>query len=721
MPPYAKTRHRAPAALLLAAPALCLAQAQPQPATAAGGAYAGTLAPVVVSSTRTETIVFDTPASVDSIDGDTMRDRQPQVDLAESLTGLAGMQIQDRQNDAQDLQISIRGFGARSSFGVRGVRLYVDGIPATMPDGQGQTSNIEIATTDRVEVLRGPFSALYGNASGGVIQVFTRDGERPPSVGASFAAGSHGMRRYGLTAQGANDTGAGVFDYTLGVNRTTTDGYRDHSASRRNQANAKLNLQLDDDRRLTIIANHVDLSAQDPLGLTRAQFDDTPRVAPLAQQYNTRKTVRQTQGGLRYEHRVTTDDTLSAMLYVGTRSTQQFLSIPPAPQQSPLHAGGVIDLERDYAGADLRWTAERQLAGQALTLIGGVAYDQMREDRQGYLNYVDTPAGRELGVMGALRRDETNRVRNLDPYVQGSWAFAPRWTLDAGVRWSHIRFRSNDHYIVGVNGDDSGDARYRKLLPMAALRFAATEDLNLYAAVGRGFETPTLNEISYRADGQAGLNFDLRPATNTSVELGAKAAIAGGTLTAAVFQTRTEDEIVTAVASGGRSTFQNAGRTRRHGAELSWAGALVGDWQLRASYAWLDARYRDDVCAPAACGQNPIVSGNRIPGIARHTAFAALDWAPPEGWRAGVDVRYQDQVFVNDANEDAAPSYLVAGASVGYRWRQGPWSWDAFGRVDNLFDRKYAGSVIVNDGNGRFFESAPGRNWSAGMGASYAF
>ncbi len=722
MPASTFTRHRIHTAiLLLAAPISCLAQAQPAPGANPQATYAGTLAPVVVTSTRTETLIFDTPASVDSIDGNAMRDRQPQVDLAESLNGLPGVQIQDRQNDAQDLQISIRGFGARSSFGVRGVRLYVDGIPATMPDGQGQTSNIEIPTIERVEILRGPFSALYGNASGGVIQVFTRDGERPPTVGASVAAGSNGLRRYGVTANGARDTGAGELDYTVGVNRVTNDGYRDHSASRRNQANAKLGLQLDDDRRLTVIANHVDLRADDPLGLTREQFDSTPRIAPLAEQYNTRKTVRQTQGGLRYEHRVSADDRFSAMLYVGQRSTRQYLAIPPAPQQSPLHAGGVIDLDRDYAGADLRWTAERRLAGRDLTVIGGLAYDQMREDRKGFLNYVDTPGGRELGVMGALRRDETNRVSNVDPYLQASWAFAPRWTLDSGVRWSHVRFRSSDHYIVGVNGDDSGNTRYRKLLPMAALRFAATDDLNLYAAIGRGFETPTFNEISYRPDGQAGLNLGLQPATNTSIELGAKADVGRGTFTAAVFQTLTEDEIVTAISSGGRSTFQNAGRTRRHGAELSWEGRLAGEWRARAAYAWLNATYRDDVCSPAPCGQNPIVSGNRIPGIARHTAFAALDWAPPQGWRAGVDVRYQDGVFVNDANSDAAPSYVIAGASVGYVWRNGPWEWSGFTRVDNLFDRKYAGSVIVNDGNGRFFESAPGRTWSAGLGATYAF
>ncbi|MGE8637794.1 MAG: TonB-dependent receptor plug domain-containing protein, partial [Achromobacter sp.] len=248
-----------------------------------------TLAPVVVTGTRLGTAVLDTPASVDVVDGAAMRRGQPGINLSEGLAGVPGLQIQNRQNYAQDLQISSRGFGARSTFGVRGVRLYVDGIPATMPDGQGQTSNIDIGSIDRVEVLRGPFSALYGNSSGGVIQVFTEDGAPPPTVSASGWGGSDGTWRYGVKASGGE---TGGLDYVLDASRFTTDGYRDHSAARKNLANAKLGLQLDDASRLTIVVNSVDLKAQDPLGLTYQQFQDDPRAAPLAEQYDTRKTVR---------------------------------------------------------------------------------------------------------------------------------------------------------------------------------------------------------------------------------------------------------------------------------------------------------------------------------------------------------------------------------------------------------------------------------------------
>lgn len=681
------------------------------------------LKPVVVTSTRIGELPFNASASVDLVTGESLRANQPQVNLSEGLGGVPGLLVQNRQNYAQDLQISVRGFGARSTFGIRGVRLYVDGIPATLPDGQGQSSNIDIASIDRVEILRGPFSALYGNSSGGVIQVFTEEGSGSPQVMPSFTFGSNGLRRYGIKASGSTGSGMGDIDYLLSTSRFTTDGYRDHSAASKNLLNAKLGIQFDDDSKLTFIANSVHLKAQDPLGLDWAQFRADPRsVADVANQFDTRKTVRQTQGGLLYERRIDAANDLRLMTYYGRRETLQFLSIPPAPQANPRHAGGVISLARDYGGIDVRWTSRLQLAGRPLTLVGGLAWDTLNEQRQGYENFVGAGAAQQLGVKGKLRRDESNEVSNLDPYLQASWQFAERWTLDVGVRHSSVRFNSDDHYIVGPNGDDSGTARYSKTLPVAALRYQATPDLNLYATVGRGFETPTFNELSYRSDGLPGLSFGLLPSVNTSVEVGAKARLGNGMFTAALFQTRTEDEIVSAGSVDGRGTFQNAGSTRRNGLELTWEGELARNWQAQAAYTWLDATYRDSFCSPSCNPPNEIIpAGNRIPGIARQMAFASLSWAPPQGWRAGIEGRYLSDILVNDRNDAAAPAYVVAAVHAGYLLQVGQWTINAFARVDNLFDRQYAGSAIINEGNGRYFEPASGRNWSVGVGAAYQF
>lgn len=680
------------------------------------------LDPIVISSTRMASSELETPASVSWVDGQQMREHRLGVNLSESLGGVPGLQIQNRENYAQDLQLSIRGFGARSTFGVRGVRLYVDGIPGTMPDGQGQTSNIDIASIDHVEVLRGPFSALYGNSSGGVVQIFTEDGRLPPELSASVRAGSHGAWRYGAKARGLTDLGDGELDYVLSLNRYTTEGYRDHSGARRNLGNAKIGLQLDDDTRLTLVANSVSVKADDPLGLSREAFENDPRSSvPNAARHNTRKSVDQTQGGLVFEKRLDGGNELRAMLYYGERDMVQYLAIPAVAQRNPQHSGGVIDLSRRYAGADIRWTSHYELSGRPLTVITGLAYDELSEDRRGYENFV----GESLGVKGALRRNERNKVSNLDPYVQASWEFAPEWTLDAGLRYSRIRFDSRDHYVEPGNGDDSGSARYREWLPVASLHYAPTPDLSFYISAGRGFETPTFNEISYRNDGLNGLNFDLSPAVNNNVEVGAKARVAGGVFTAAVYQSRTRDEIVAADASFGRTTYQNAGRTRRTGVELAWSGELAKDLHAQAAYGWVDARYRDD-CATASCtdASRPdkhLRAGNRIPGIARQAFYLSLDWMPEEGFRAGVDGRYLSGIQVNDGNTESTPSYFVAGVHAGYVWRAGPWRVGSYARIDNLLDRRYAGSVIVNDGNQRYYEPAPGRNWSAGLDLSYAF
>lgn len=681
-----------------------------------------TLDPVVVSSTRMETSVLETPASVSMVDGEDMRNARLGVNLSESLGGVPGLQIQNRENYAQDLQVSIRGYGARSTFGVRGVRLYLDGIPGTMPDGQGQTSNIDIASIERIEVLRGPFSALYGNSSGGVIQVFTEDGKLPPEASASMAAGSSGTWRYGAKARGLVDVGDTELDYVVSLNRYTTQGFREHSGARRNLGNAKLGLQFDSDTRLTVIANSVSIRADDPLGLSRRDFEDDPGSAvENATLYNTRKSVDQTQGGLVFEKRLDDSNELRAMVYYGERDTVQYQAIPVAAQLNPRHSGGVIDLSRRYAGADLRWTSRYELGGRPLTMIVGVAYDELREERRGYENF----AGSDLGVKGGLRRDETNKIWNIDPYLQMSWQFAPRWTLDAGLRHSTIRFDSRDHYMVPGNGDDSGKARYKEWLPVGSLSYSPTADLSFYVSAGRGFETPTFNEISYRNDGLPGLNFNLAPAVNTNVELGAKARVAGGVLTAAVYQSQTRDEIVAADASFGRTTYQNAGRTRRTGFELAWSGRLHEHLRTQVAYGWVDAKYRDD-CTTPSCMEpgrpdKRLLAGNRIPGIARQAFYMSLDWMPEEGFRAGIDGRYLSSIPVNDGNTEAAPSYFVAGVHAGYVWRNGPWRIGSYARIDNLFDRRYAGSVIVNEGNQRYYEPAPGRNWSAGLDLSYAF
>ncbi|APM43683.1 TonB-dependent receptor PqqU [Klebsiella pneumoniae] len=671
---------------------------------------------MVVTAAPTTVSELDTPAAVSVVNGDEMRQAAPRVNLSESLGAVPGLQVQNRQNYAQDLQLSIRGFGSRSTYGVRGLRIYVDGIPATMPDGQGQTSNIDIGSVDTIEVLRGPFSALYGNSSGGVINVTSQTGTQPPTVEASSYYGSFGTWHYGMKATGAVGDGshAGDVDYTVSTNRFTTHGYRDHSGARKNLANARLGVRINDVSKLTLLLNSVDIKANDAGGLTADEWRDNPRQSPRGDQYNTRKNTRQTQAGLHYERQLSAQDDLSVMMYAGERETTQFQSIPRAPQLKPSHAGGVIDLTRHYQGIDTRLTHRGELL-VPVTLTAGLDYENMSERRKGYENFVMVNGAPQYGEQGALRRNERNLMWNVDPYLQTQWQLTDKLSLDAGVRYSSVWFDSNDYYITPGNGDDSGDASYHKWLPAGSLKYALTDAWNVYLSAGRGFETPTINELSYRSDNQSGLNFGLKPSTNDTVEIGSKTRIGNGLFTAALFQTNTDNEIVVDSSSGGRTSYKNAGKTRRQGMELGLDQQFGESWRLKAAWTWLDATYRTNVCDDASC------NGNRIPGIARNMGYASFGYQPEQGWYAGSDIRYMSDIMANDENTAKAPSWTVVGLTTGYKWSYGRMDMDLFGRIDNLFDREYVGSVIVNESNGRYYEPAPGRNYGIGLNLAWRF
>ncbi|HID9520818.1 TPA: TonB-dependent receptor family protein [Acinetobacter baumannii] len=662
-----------------------------------------------VEATRTDTGYLQTPASVFRIEAPQV-DSSSQVNLTEVVKGIPSLQIRNRENYAQDLQLSMRGFGARSTFGVRGIRLYVDGIPATMPDGQGQTSNIDLSSLDHVEVLTGPFSSLYGNSSGGTILTSTKEGQGKDSIELSYSGGSHDKSRAGLVLQGGAK-GANEPSYIISSSYFDTDGYREHSGAEKVLNNAKLSWNLNDGSKINWVTNYVKIHADDPQGLTHDQWNANPKQqVPFLKQFNVRKDIEQTQTGVTWSKPINDKNELYAMAYLGNRQVTQYQSIPKSTQDASInHAGGVIDFERNYYGADFRWTGKELLPNTTLSV--GVALDAMDEDRKGFENFNLVNGQPSYGVKGNLRRDEDNTLWNIDPYLQASWQFLPTWRLDTGVRYSNVHYKSEDNYLS--NGDDSGKTDYDKVLPSVALSWQILPELMAYVSYAKGFETPTFTEMAYRPDGQSGFNFDLTASTSDTYETGLKSQNQLGDFTLAVFQTKTKDDIVSAGNSNGRSTFRNADKTLREGVEFAWNKKLWRDLIATASYSYLDATFDADI--PALGNIAQISSGNAIPGIAKNQAYASLAWQPSHGLYGGVDVQYMDKVYVNDTNSDAAPSYSVTSANVGYAWVMGDWKVNSFARVDNLFDKKYVGSVIVNDGNSRYFEPADGRNWSAGL------
>lgn len=686
------------------------------PAAVAQQAAPVQLDPVVVSAQRGRQAAFDAPAAISAVTRERIEQAGPQVNLSEALAGVPGISVLNRQNYAQDLQLSIRGFGARSTFGIRGVRLIVDGIPATMPDGQGQASTIVLSSAGRIEVLRGPLAQLYGNAAGGVVQVFSEDAPDRPALTLSGSAAPWGERKLGLKWGGSFAGGQGL---TVDVSQFRTDGWRQHSDAQRGQLNVRWRVPLGAATQASVVLNALDQPrSHDPGGLTRAQWEADPRRAvPLVVAQDARKSVRQQQLGGVVEHRLSPDTELTGRLYVGGRDLDNALSVPPAAQQAATSSGGIVQFSRVYGGAALQLSHRVRLDEQrVLQLTGGVELDRMNEDRQGYLN--------TEGQQGALKRDERNRVENRDAYLQAAWDFAPRWTLTAGARTSRVRFVSDDRFIRIDNPDDSGAVDYGATNPVLGIAWRVAPALNVYANVGRGFETPTFTELAYRR-AATGLNTGLRASRSRHAELGAKwRPTAGHQLELALFDIATRDEIVVDANEGGRTVFKNASRTSRHGIELSYGGPWTDTLRAAASLTVLRARFDEGFVSGSGASAVEVPAGNRLPGTPPRQLYAELAWAPKAAWggfNAAVELVHTGRLFVNDANEDAAPAATLLNLRTGVAQTAGAWRFRQLLRLDNATDRRYAGSVIVNDANRRFFEAALPRRWMLAVDATYAF
>ena len=671
---------------------------------------------VIVTGSRIEQDSFDFPAAVDIVDAQRIGAAWMRVNASEALAAVPGLVVLNRQNYAQDLQISSRGFGARSAFGVRGVRLIADGIPASMPDGQGQAATFNLDLAERIEVLRGPFSALYGNHSGGVIQLFTRDGQGRPAIETTVSGGSDGTHKVDLNAQGETN-GIG---YVIDVSRFDTDGYRHHSAARRDQGFAKLSVKPSDTSRLTITASTLTQDdTQDPLGVTWATFQRDPRAGEidttdtqtpqrtLAERYNTRKSIDHHQGGATFEQRFG-QDRLRLTAYAGKRRVIQYLAFSRGFQAPSTHSGGVVDFDRDFHGADIQWLAVRAFAGGKLSTTLGLEYNRSEDDRQGFENFV----GAQLGVRGALRRDETDTLSSLDPYVQTQWEGGP-WMLTAGLRRSSLKVDVDDRYLA--NGNDSGDVDYSKVTPVLGALYKVSPALNLYVSAARGFETPTLNELFYSGAGR-GFNFNLQPASSRHLEVGAKAKLGENTrVEAALFHVRTDDEMVVDTAAGGRTSYRNASETLRRGAEVSLESELGAGFSTRVALTVLRATYET--------GFGSVATGSRLPGVPRANFFGELAWKDGNGrFGAALETIASSKIYAEDSNsERPAPGYAVVNARVQARQTVDRWRFRQFLRLNNVFDRSYVGSVIVGDANRRYYEAAPGRQWMIGVSAQYTF
>lgn len=673
-----------------------------------------TLDPVVISASRAQQRSFDAPAAIETVDRDTLQNAGPQVNLSESLNRVPGLTILNRQNYAQDLQLSIRGFGARAAFGIRGIRLLIDGIPATTPDGQAQGSSVALTSTDRIEVLRGPLALMYGNASGGVIQAFTREAPEVPEFGVQYYTGSYDMRRTDWQYAGRLGEGAGGVGLVADYSTFDTDGFRDNSRTERKQFNGKLSFGPDSGTRVNVVYNYFDMPlAQDPLGLTAAALAQDATQSLATPSARVRKITSQNQVGTSVSHSLGGDRSITGRLYYGTRDNLQY-------QTNNVWVG----LARSYYGAGLQYNDLARLGSVPVRWVAGYEFDRSREWRTG--------GNAVLGEKSTLNRSEDNQSENSDVFLQGTALVSERWSVIGGLRYSTVRFVSDDYYVTGSNPDGSGNVMYQATSPVLGVTWHASERLNVYANYGKGFETPTLAEVAYVDTGtavSARFNPNLLAATSRHYETGAKwVPQAGSRVDFAVFLIDTSDEIVVSRSASGQTAYKNAPGTRRTGWELAGSTLFTPQWRGLLAATAIDARYSQSFTN----GTTPVADGNKLPGIPQHYVFGELLWAsqplvagrgaPRLGSSAGVEWVSSGLIHVNDSNYDSAAGtatraegYNVFNLKASHGWSvANKGTLTAYARLDNVTDQRYVGSVIVNQASSQFYEPAPGYNWTLG-------
>lgn len=663
--------------------------------------FLGVVTCVAHAQTGIETLVVTGERVRDSAVGAQLLDVtqfQPgsRADAAELLQGINGVQADSRSNYAQDTRITLRGFGARSAFGVRGLDLQIDGIPLSMPDGQGQFSGAVLDGVTHISVLTGPVAALYGNGAGGVINLQS-SAPQVNRVSVDTAADEDGLARHHILGE-FRDTNLGV---RIQASKLNADGNRPHASAEREQLGAQVYYSLDNGVQAQYRFDKEDAPLlQDPLGLTQAQWLDDPyQINSSAEFFNTRKSISHQQHAFSL-HQTQGDERWQIALWQGERDIQQFLA---QRGDALANSGGVVDLSRQFRGGNGNYTWDFDVAKQALSFTLGGEWSAMNDTRKGYVN--------NAGVAGDLRRNELGQADNRDAYALLQWQATPQWQWLLGARQSHIALSVNDYFfILDKNADDSGDKSFNRSSQTLSTRYQINAEFSVHAAIGNGFETPTLTEMAY-TNGDKGFNNSLDAAANRQQEIGVDYQHKDLTLALTAFNIETRDELVVDQSMNGRTTYLNAAGTERKGVEFNGTYQLTEYFDARIALNYLDATYTQ--------GQFKAL---QLPGIAKLNHYAQLNWSPfaNELLRFGLSAVHRAQVAASDNNQIKVPAYDTVDFSASGKIDLGVQA-DWWIKLANLTDENYVGSVIVNQTNGRSFESASGRNLAAGVRFGYEF
>ncbi len=626
------------------------------------------------------------PFATTVIEPDRIRDGRQEASLAEALISVPGVAAVNRDNSAQDLRLSIRGFGARSSFGVRGITIIVDGIPQSLADGQSQVDAIDPSVLGRLELLRGPAGALYGNAAGGVLIIDSSMDKDTLSANAHATFGAYGQRKLVGVLQGtAAETGihASVAHYAA-------DGYRNHSGSATTNARLKLRQDLWTATNVTFTAAYSNSpKGDDPGGLTGTERHFRPRLAaPTALTFDTGEEMEEAQFGATLKTALTDTQNLSVNAFYLRRD---FTSNVPTR---------TVDFDRNFFGGGAHYTWNPEVAGRTHTLGVGLDVRQQADDRVN-----DTNAGGN-GVEPRLL-DQRETVRSIGAYVHGLARLTEQLTLLASARHDNVRFSVDDHLGTG-----SGARTMQATTFLGGASFALTSQHNLYANVSQAFQTPTTVEL---AQPGGGLNRDVDPERALSSEIGARGRLYGIRYDVAAYYIRLTDELIPFQDADQRTFYRNAGKSRRWGAEASLGAKPVRGMTVNVAATILDARFVDYASNGVDRG------GNKVPGIEPLRLGGTVAYVTPWGTFAGTDLAYVGHTFVDDANTITNRSAMLVDLRLGQRHSFGPLGAEVFAGLRNVLLDRYDDNVRINAAGGRYFEPASPRTFYAGGGVTWMF
>ncbi len=649
------------------------------------------LAPVIVTTTRMATPDTRLPIALTVIDKYRIQLGQQQLSLYESMGGVPGLFAQNPDNFAQDLRVSIRGFGARSAFGIRGIRFFVDGIPETTPDGQSDIDNIDPSLLRRMEVLRGPSSGLYGNAAGGVISLQTDNAADVPVAELQASAGSFGFRSY----QAKSGFRRGIFEGVVSVTRNETTGFRGHSRMESTILNSKLIFTFDSTTTLTVLANYGNSPrAEDPGGLTAAQVAaDRQQAGAPNLRFNAGEAVQQGRVGLVFEKKMGRH-----LFFARTFFTKRAFT-----NRLAFMAAGAGAINRQFAGGSLQYQYTTRFGRLDYRIRVGLDLEGQDDRRQRF----DNLAGQE--TPGKQTFKQVEMFRNGAGYVTQE-ATLGRATVLLGLRYDAIRLSVADLFLA--DGDQSGQRTFSRLNPGAGLTYALSKRANVYATVGTSFETPAMSELSNNPSGTGGFNPALNPQQATNLEVGTKTYL--GTrfrVDVAVFQIGVQDELIPyqLAAQPGRVFFRNAGQTSRRGLEVGLSATLGRGLTVYGTYTFSDFWYTQYQTATAN------LNGNVLPGVPRQTAYGELRFVRPNGFFLIGQVRLVGSLFADDANLNTSPAYTTLNLRTGYSATVGRFLVEPFAGVNNLFGAEFNQNVLLNAANGRFYEPSVGQYWFGGL------